>query len=910
MNKKILSIGCWSLLIFSLFFPLFSMNAIGSTIYYVDDDYNSSTTGWGVDHFNKIQDAIDNASNDDTINVNSGEYYENIQIDKSITLAGENKANTIIHGGDYDTTDGQAIVIPDGTDYVTIRGFTVRSEIWQQQAVIRVWENNNIEIFNNIINKGGAGISLSNTDGSKIYGNELDSLTSSGIYLESGSSNNLIYENDFINIIPSLYATVIFVNNCDENEFYDNNFIGNSGYVINIQNNNENNVFYHNNFIGYTENDGVYCCDGNSNNYWYNTALNEGNYWEVYGGSDSNGDGIGDAPFDINCSGGAQDIYPFMSQDGWNNQAPDADAGGPYFGLEGNVINFDGSASSDSDGTIVSYEWDLDNDGNYDDGTGSTSSKTWSTSGIYTIKLRVTDNGGLTDTEETTVTISSLTIIDSDGDGVLDVDDNCPSISNPDQADSDSDGVGDVCDVPLQLIISSENEVYEENNIEIIITSEGSPVENAYVAFDGTLIGGYTSIDGSVELSAPSVDEDTEYTINASKNGFFSAEKTVTVKNQENNVNINLQYPNGEETLKETNNILWTITNKDSSSYAITIQYKNIDTSWNTLISSLDDSNNYYSWDTTSLADADSYKIKLILYKDENDDGIFELKISEDISDNVFSIQNNLIENGWVYGVAYETTGEVSAPLEAVKVCVLLSETNEVYTSKCVLTDNNGQYMLSVPEGTYDLEASKDGYNTVTVLDAEVVSNAGKEANINLQKISTANKGTLADYTIENEKKSGKIGVEINIDDDDTKVDLYNEDVNVEVSRAHGETEEKISITVSASDDTEGTFFVVYLGQVDDKTIKIEYDGMELIENTDITSFFSEENDNPQYAIFSSGEEKIAVINIPHFSEHSISIYLISPAEISRYTIYMVIIGAIIVVIAGAVMFRKGKEGY
>ena len=52
------------------------------------------------------------------------------------------------------------------------------------------------------------------------------------------------------------------------------------------------------------------------------------------------------------------------------------------------------STSTDPDGTIAAHAWDLDNDGSFDDGTGSTASTTFSTTGTKTIRLRVTDNDG------------------------------------------------------------------------------------------------------------------------------------------------------------------------------------------------------------------------------------------------------------------------------------------------------------------------------------------------------------------------------------------------------------------------------------------------------------------------------------------------------------------------------------
>ena len=50
---------------------------------------------------------------------------------------------------------------------------------------------------------------------------------------------------------------------------------------------------------------------------------------------------------------------------------PVADADGPYAVPEGSSVLLDGTGSSDPDGDpLILYEWDLDNDGQYDDATG------------------------------------------------------------------------------------------------------------------------------------------------------------------------------------------------------------------------------------------------------------------------------------------------------------------------------------------------------------------------------------------------------------------------------------------------------------------------------------------------------------------------------------------------------------
>ncbi|MCD6481001.1 MAG: hypothetical protein J7L31_01850, partial [Thermoplasmata archaeon] len=54
--------------------------------------------GSGPENYSKIQNAIDNASDGDTVFVydDSSPYYENIVINKSINLVGENKDTTVI----------------------------------------------------------------------------------------------------------------------------------------------------------------------------------------------------------------------------------------------------------------------------------------------------------------------------------------------------------------------------------------------------------------------------------------------------------------------------------------------------------------------------------------------------------------------------------------------------------------------------------------------------------------------------------------------------------------------------------------------------------------------------------------------------------------------------------------------
>jgi len=81
---------------------------------------------------------------------------------------------------------------------------------------------------------------------------------------------------------------------------------------------------------------------------------------------------------------------------------PTADANGPYNGRMGAAVTFDGTASTDPDGTIVSWNWDF-GDGNT--GTGPTPTNTYASDGSYIVKLTVTDDSSETDTDVTTAAI-------------------------------------------------------------------------------------------------------------------------------------------------------------------------------------------------------------------------------------------------------------------------------------------------------------------------------------------------------------------------------------------------------------------------------------------------------------------------------------------------------------------------
>ena len=99
-TRKGLVFGTVFLLVAAIFVNAFPMSVYADdpTNVWVDDDSASSSPGWGVTHFDKIQDGVDAVDEGGTVYVYTGIYSENVVIGKSLTLEGEDADTTILQG--------------------------------------------------------------------------------------------------------------------------------------------------------------------------------------------------------------------------------------------------------------------------------------------------------------------------------------------------------------------------------------------------------------------------------------------------------------------------------------------------------------------------------------------------------------------------------------------------------------------------------------------------------------------------------------------------------------------------------------------------------------------------------------------------------------------------------------------
>ena len=275
------------------------------------------------DDFSTIQAAINSASDGDTIFVKEGIYNEGLELNKSLSLIGENKETTIIDGSKADIF---AVII--FSNWVNVSGFTIRNA---PEKGIELWHVKNCKISGNIITNSINGVSLVQSFHNIIEANIVSSNKYSGIRI-SGSAYepnyNIINHNEIENNDVGLdffqgWNNAVYRNNIVNNRWSLNLDDSSNNYFIenNVTNPTitlrftfaRNNTFWHNNFGGKIQ----FLDRGwllppwianSSINFW--DIDREGNYWSDLSGIDNNQDGIWDSPYVI--YGNNTDNYPLI----------------------------------------------------------------------------------------------------------------------------------------------------------------------------------------------------------------------------------------------------------------------------------------------------------------------------------------------------------------------------------------------------------------------------------------------------------------------------------------------------------------------------------------------------------------------------------------------------------------------
>ncbi len=265
MKNKIIGIAVCTLLIITVL-PASSTTISKTTSHPQTQGNTLYVGGSGPNNYTKIQDAINDAANGDMVFVydDSSPYFEALQINRSISLIGEEKHTTIIDVRTIKNTSALNI----SANVVVVQGFTIQNttnaagifitadNVLLKENIIKdnclgiqiggrfkttLYVANHIIVEDNDIKKNDIGISLEFGNYSTISHNHI-SLNGDGIDLQNCNSNlitlNKITEND---------GAGIFLLETTNNSILQNNITGNhDGFALFDSNKNsiqQNNIF-------------------------------------------------------------------------------------------------------------------------------------------------------------------------------------------------------------------------------------------------------------------------------------------------------------------------------------------------------------------------------------------------------------------------------------------------------------------------------------------------------------------------------------------------------------------------------------------------------------------------------------------------------------------------------------------
>jgi len=208
-----------------------------------------------------IQDMINEAAIGDVVKVPMGIYYENVIVNKTVTLIGE-RDDTIVDGF------GAGSVFTVSARDVIIANFTIQNSGFES-AAIRVESQEGVNIFSNVIKSNYYGLYLKNCSYANITGNNF---RNNNIAVWFETSRDINFSNNFLDWN---YGQAVNLISCTDINVAINEIKNNPAYGIYLERTNQSKV---------SENNISYICEGLflqesfSNNISANFISNTGPY--------------------------------------------------------------------------------------------------------------------------------------------------------------------------------------------------------------------------------------------------------------------------------------------------------------------------------------------------------------------------------------------------------------------------------------------------------------------------------------------------------------------------------------------------------------------------------------------------------------------------------------------------------
>jgi nitrous oxidase accessory protein len=267
-----------------------------------------------------IQAAINAAVNGDTVQIKKGIYVENPQVNRSISLVGEDRDTTIIEGQVTINQSNAAIV-----------GFTIQHTSGVTTFAVDLYSTASYcSISGNRIRENDNGVRIIFSPNNNITGNIIEYNTYNSVKLSGGNAQGANYNKIQGNIISNSMGGIELTNDCSNNSITGNEISQCSDFGVNIvfagsnvfsennitnsgcgiRNSGNMNAFLLNNFIDNTQQANNEYFEFPTGKWRISVGTWNENYWSDYNGTDANADGIGDTPYVIDANN--KDNYPLM----------------------------------------------------------------------------------------------------------------------------------------------------------------------------------------------------------------------------------------------------------------------------------------------------------------------------------------------------------------------------------------------------------------------------------------------------------------------------------------------------------------------------------------------------------------------------------------------------------------------